>query len=366
MTAAAREYPPLREIKGHTDTVFSVVVTPDEQQVISSSVDNTVRVWSLASGEEIRQLKTPDGTDVVSLAITPDGHYIVGVCDSADDEDISMCVWDAYSGEQTPRLFGYTQYVMALVAVPDRQHVIIGGCDRAVRVWSLENDRELLCFRGHEESVQALAVYQNMVVSGCRRGRVCVWALDDGRELQRFVEPHHRVRSVTTAGNGQYVVASYWHFMLDTGMICVWSVASGQMMRYLTGYEGRVETLATLPDGQHIVGGDDRAVRVWSLDSGAVLYSFSPSGFPTVVMPKVAVSHSGKYIIDHEFLDTNIRVHSPLQYTQHGLRDEYSALQQVADKINDIDSLVSLMLRGVLMQDTALRIRIVEKKLAAL
>ena len=363
MTSVAREYPPLREI---ASVVHTFAVAPDNQHVVGIDFNGrAVCVWSLESGAEIRrsvEISTRVGATL--LAVTPDGQHVIGKHAFDDDDDIN--IWATRGDEPVRVLRGRTRWIRDVVVTPDSRRMISGGFDETARVWSLESDRELLCFREHTTCVQALAVFQNMAVSGSWEGTIYVWTLDDGRVLQHFDVENQHVMAVTTADDGQYVVASYRSFMLDANSVRVWSVAGGHVIRHFAGLEGTVRSLATLPDGQHIVGGDDSAIRVWSLDSGAVLHSFSRF---TTAVKSVAVSSDGKYIVGKDH-DGTLRVYSPLapplQDALPGLHNEYAALKRVADEIDDTDSLVSLMLRGVLMQDTALRVRIVEKKLAAL
>ena len=41
----------LKVFEGHTDSVYGVVVSPDGTKIISGSGDNTVRIWSVKTGE---------------------------------------------------------------------------------------------------------------------------------------------------------------------------------------------------------------------------------------------------------------------------------------------------------------------------
>jgi WD40 repeat protein len=66
----------VQKLTGHHDWVTSVAVTPDGRYIVSGSLDETVRVWERATGKEVQKL-TGHQDGVWSVAVTPDGRYIV-------------------------------------------------------------------------------------------------------------------------------------------------------------------------------------------------------------------------------------------------------------------------------------------------
>jgi WD40 repeat protein len=55
--------------------VSSVVLSPDGQTLISGSLDNTIKVWNLNSGEELRSLPRQPSI-VESISLSPDGQTL--------------------------------------------------------------------------------------------------------------------------------------------------------------------------------------------------------------------------------------------------------------------------------------------------
>ena len=43
-------------LAGHTNRVMSVAFSPDGQHIVSGSVDNLVKVWSVSGGKEVASL----------------------------------------------------------------------------------------------------------------------------------------------------------------------------------------------------------------------------------------------------------------------------------------------------------------------
>lgn len=66
---------PLTTLSGHTEDVTAVAIAPDSSFLVSGSEDNTLKVWDLATGEE---LITFVGESAFNCcAVTPDRKTIV-------------------------------------------------------------------------------------------------------------------------------------------------------------------------------------------------------------------------------------------------------------------------------------------------
>jgi WD40 repeat protein len=66
---------PLEPLKGHTNTVLRMALSPEGRRLASASTDGTVRVWDLASGES-RALRGHVGA-VVHVAFSRDGRRVL-------------------------------------------------------------------------------------------------------------------------------------------------------------------------------------------------------------------------------------------------------------------------------------------------
>ena len=77
---------------GHSDYVNSVSFSPDGLTLASGSLDNTVRLWDVASGEE--KTKLEGHSDYVnSVSFSPDGLAL-----ASGSFDNTVRVWDVASG----------------------------------------------------------------------------------------------------------------------------------------------------------------------------------------------------------------------------------------------------------------------------
>ena len=46
-----------RTLKGHSSQVFSLTFSPDGKTLASGSADNTIKLWNLSTGQQLRTLK---------------------------------------------------------------------------------------------------------------------------------------------------------------------------------------------------------------------------------------------------------------------------------------------------------------------
>ena len=78
----------MHTLAGHGDWVCSAQFSPDGQSIVSASWDETVRVWSAATGECVQTLWGHSGP-VYSAQFSADGQSIVSASD-----DNTVRVWD--------------------------------------------------------------------------------------------------------------------------------------------------------------------------------------------------------------------------------------------------------------------------------
>ena len=65
----------IQTLEGHTNSVNAVAVTPDGKYAISGSIDNTLRVWDIITGQTIASF-SGDGY-LHACAISPESRTIV-------------------------------------------------------------------------------------------------------------------------------------------------------------------------------------------------------------------------------------------------------------------------------------------------
>jgi WD40 repeat protein len=116
-------------LEGHEGGVWSVAFSPDGKQIVSGSLDSTLRVWDAVSGNCQNTLAGHLGF-VTSAAFSPDGKQIV-----SGSNDGTARVWNAVSGDCQNTLAGHTSSVNSVAFSPDGKQIVSASNDGTVRMW---------------------------------------------------------------------------------------------------------------------------------------------------------------------------------------------------------------------------------------
>jgi len=80
----------LYTLTGHTDRVLSIALSADGRTVVSGSADETIRVWNLSTGKELRIRRGHYIEQVNTVALSTDGQTL-----ASGNNDWTIRVWRA-------------------------------------------------------------------------------------------------------------------------------------------------------------------------------------------------------------------------------------------------------------------------------
>lgn len=105
---------------GHNNSVLALTFSPRDPVVATASSDNTVKLWSLESGKELRTWRHKD--NVTAVAFSEDGKWI-----ASGSLDGTVAVWNAESGDLVRRIDISPNHVLCVLFVPGSSQIVAGG-----------------------------------------------------------------------------------------------------------------------------------------------------------------------------------------------------------------------------------------------
>src|SRR5262249_7826753 len=143
----------LAQIVGHTKAVRQVCFAADGKRVLSSSDDDTVRLWNLDNGQEIRRFAF--NHNAFTVAVSADGTRVL-----TGGYDKQVILWDLETGKllwSRPTSNGIDQCTFS----SDGKLAASCGSEKTIRIWNTENGRLVKQLRGHSSNVLTVAFSPN-------------------------------------------------------------------------------------------------------------------------------------------------------------------------------------------------------------
>ena len=242
--------------KGHLERVDSVTFSLDGKTLASSSSDNTVKLWNLRTQQEICTI-TGNISRVFPIIISPDRQ-------EGKNEDKTIKLWDLTMGQEIRPCNGNSNRGFPPVLSPDGETIASSGEDNAIALWNLNTGQEFPPLLGHSRWVNAVAFSRDgkMLATASVDETIKLWDWKTGQEICTLTGHSHWVNSVTFSADGKMLASG----SMDR-TIKLWNLKTGQEIRTITGHAGGVISVTMSPDGKTLVSGStDGIIKIWRVN----------------------------------------------------------------------------------------------------
>ncbi|MEH1935981.1 MAG: serine/threonine-protein kinase [Nostoc sp.] len=254
----------IHTLEGNSDWIWTVAFSPDSKTLASGSADKTIKLWNLETGKLIRTLEGhSDG--VSSVAFSPDGKTLAS---GAASKDMKIKLWNLKTGKLIRTLEGHTNGVSSVVFSPDGKTLASGSWDKTIKLWNLETGKLIRTLQGHSERILSVAFAPDgkTLVSGSKDKTIKLWNLETGKLIHTLKGHNDKVNSVaflpSATPNGVNLVSGS-----SDKTIKLWNSVTGKEIHTLETGSGYIYAIAISPDGQTIAGGGsgENILKVWQM-----------------------------------------------------------------------------------------------------
>lgn len=285
----AQEYPLETVIqRGHRAAVRTVAYSPDGKFLATGSRDNSIKLWQLGTGREIRTfLGHVNPVNVV--AFDPSGQRL-----ASGSSDNSIIIWEVATGKILRKIEGHQRRVTSLDFNSDGTQLASGGWDRQVFVWDMNTGEQLGEYRGNPATGIGVGVQvlfsedDKKLITGNDDGKIIIYEL--GKE-----EPQDTLRNISPSSCGgcpSFVQLDAKGSKLLSasrrGPVTLWDWKSGKIIKEFNG-DGE-EYIAVGMKGNTVFVSDEDTIKIWNT-SGKLLHKIVDTDINSA-----ALSPDGKFV----------------------------------------------------------------------
>jgi WD40 repeat protein len=292
-------------IPGHTDAVVSVGFSDNGKWLVSTSYDNTARLWDLTDRShpvEAAVLSEHNwwvwdaafspgfdpgaekGTNAI-VTVSQDGKAIVWSVSKTDEAGKT-----AIKAEAHGTFTSHDGPVYGVAFDPTGKQVATAGYDRRILLWNPaevpkftfgatteQPQVKVVELAGHTAPVQSVNFSKDgsLLVSGGRDNAVKVWSVAQARAIKTLRGHFSGVRSAAFTPDGRNVVSGS-----QDQRIVEWGVDAYEEFRTLegrtlSGHADAILSASFSPDGKEVITASrDRTARSWETATGKPLHTF--------------------------------------------------------------------------------------------
>jgi WD40 repeat protein len=184
-----------KTLKKHDSHVYSVSFSPDGQTLASGSWDNTIKLWNVNTETEI-PTKMRHGINpckepfeecmakVYSVSFSHDGKTL-----ASGSLDKTIKLWNVKTGEEIRTFLGHKNAVLSVSFSHDDRTLASGSWDKTIKLWDIGTGQEIVTDMSHDQPIWGVSFNHNSksLASGSEDKIIKLWTLSTPMDLSSLM-----------------------------------------------------------------------------------------------------------------------------------------------------------------------------------
>ncbi|KAG9410249.1 hypothetical protein AC1031_018283 [Aphanomyces cochlioides] len=257
------EFSPAYSLAGHTRSIIALEVVPDTETLISSSADQTLRVWDGTQDFACVQVISGFNGHILSMRATNDTLFMA--CQDTHIKVASIASSHIDPLERWTFLPNHHGYVYGVHLYqdknrPDRNYLFSCSSDSTIGCWSLPEMKLVNSLRGHGGSVLDIVSVGHSLFSASLDKTIHCWDIETMR-CNGILRGHTAAVLGVCALDDKNRICS----ASADDTVRIWNTQSLACVHTLQGHQGAVSAILST-EMFLFSASEDSTVRVWDID----------------------------------------------------------------------------------------------------
>ncbi|KAM3968039.1 uncharacterized protein ACR2FA_004901 [Aphomia sociella] len=256
-----------KQLKGHRNGITALFYNPNEKQIASSSLDNSVLLWDLRGTMRSYRFQGHDEA-VMDVTFSPSGKYMASA-----SRDKTVRLWVPTVTGSTGMFRAHSQTVRSVQFSPDGSKIITASDDKIVKLWSSEKHKFIASFVGHTNWVRCARISSDgSVIASCSDDKTArLWSPDTGECIHTYKDQKGHGVYVAWHPSGCYIAVGTSH-----GNVKLYDTRTHNLVQYYSIHNDAVTQLAFHPSGSYILtASKDGKMKILDLLEGHPIFTLS-------------------------------------------------------------------------------------------